>query len=72
MLEAFHPLQLGHTSGGPNQVDMLYTLEMLHREFQGLLDAQWSEECETTLNEGPGHQGRAAVIRYVGTQRSDT
>jgi len=66
------PLQLGHTSGGPKQIDMLCTLEMLHSDFQGLLDARWSEECETTLSEGPRHQGRATVTRYVGARRSDT
>ncbi|MDD2545612.1 MAG: methyltransferase domain-containing protein [Burkholderiaceae bacterium] len=68
ILEAFHPLQLGHTSGGPQQTDLLYTLEMLHEDFRGLLEADGAQECETTLHEGPGHQGRAWVTRYVGTR----
>ena len=72
VLEAFHPRQLGHTSGGPKQADMLYTLEMLHADFQGLLDVQSAEECATTLHEGPGHQGLAAVTRYVATRPSAT
>ncbi|UUC91651.1 bifunctional 2-polyprenyl-6-hydroxyphenol methylase/3-demethylubiquinol 3-O-methyltransferase UbiG [Comamonas sp. C11] len=68
ILEAFHPLQLGRTSGGPKQADMLYTLDMLHSDFQGMLDVQLAQECETTLHEGPGHQGLAAVTRYVATR----
>ena len=68
VLEAFHPQQLGRPSGGPKQVEMLYSLEMLHSDFRGVLDAQLAEECETMLDEGPGHHGAAMVTRYVGVR----
>lgn len=68
ILEAFHPLQLGKTSGGPKQADMLYTLDMLREDFEGLLEMELAKEGEITLNEGPGHQGLAAVTRYIGTR----
>lgn len=70
ILEAFHPLQLGHHSGGPKQTDMLYTLDMLRGDFNGLVEEAWAQECETTLHEGPGHQGSAAVTRYVASRNT--
>ena len=70
ILEAFHPLQLGHHSGGPKQTDMLYTLDMLREDFSGLVEEAWAQECETTLHEGPGHQGSAAVTRYIASRNT--
>lgn len=66
VLEAFHPSQLGRTSGGPKQLDLLYTLADLRADFNGLLTEALGQECETCLDEGPGHQGDARVTRYVG------
>lgn len=66
VLEAFHPNQLGRSSGGPQQADMLYSLETLRGDFAGLIQEEFSEECETLLNEGVGHQGQAYVTRMVG------
>lgn len=68
LLEAFHPNQLGLTSGGPKDVDLLYTLQALRDDAQGsgvrgreLLG--W--EGEIDLDEGPFHQGRAQVTRWI-------
>ena len=66
LLEGFHPLQLGCSSGGPKQVEWLYRLEDLRRDFQGVLAEVSSEESAITLDEGPGHQGPAWVTRYIG------
>jgi SAM-dependent methyltransferase len=66
ILEAFHPLQLQHASGGPKDVDMLYTPEQLTVEFAGLLQPALAWQGETTLSEGPGHQGLAHVTRWLG------
>jgi len=66
VLEAFHPAQLAHTSGGPKDPDMLYTPGMLASDFSGLLVPVLSWEGEITLSEGPGHQGLAHVTRWVG------
>jgi SAM-dependent methyltransferase len=57
LLEAFHPRQLGRASGGPKEMELLYTLDDLRSDFAGALD------------EGPGHQGLAAVTRYRGRAR---
>jgi SAM-dependent methyltransferase len=66
ILEAFHPQQLQHASGGPKDVDMLYTPEQLTAEFDGLLKPALAWQGETTLAEGPGHQGLAHVTRWLG------
>lgn len=65
VLEAFHPQQLAHTSGGPKDPSMLYTLDMLRQDFAGLQEVL-AYEGPTELNEGPGHQGLAHVTRWVG------
>lgn len=65
VLEAFHPDQLPLASGGPKDVAMLYTLEMLRGDFEGLHELL-AEETDTVLDEGPGHQGPAKVTRWVG------
>ena len=69
ILEAFHPSQLSRSSGGPKDIDMLVTLAVLRDDFSGLLDERLGLETETLLDEGPGHQGPAAVTRYVGQRR---
>lgn len=66
ILEAFHPAQLGHTSGGPKDPDMLYTPALLDTDFDGLLAPVLTWDGELSLSEGPGHQGLAHVTRWVG------
>lgn len=66
ILEAFHPAQLNHASGGPKDVDMLYTPEQLAADFEGLLTPVLAWHGEIQLMEGPGHQGLAHVTRWVG------
>ncbi len=66
ILEAFHPAQLAHGSGGPRDLDMLYTPILLDADFLGLLAPTLTWDGEITLAEGPGHQGLAHVTRWVG------
>lgn len=68
ILEAFNPLQIPYTSGGPKDISMLYTKQMMMSEFKDLSTIILSEE-ETALNEGPLHQGIAQVLRFVGRKR---
>jgi SAM-dependent methyltransferase len=64
ILEAFTPAQLHCCSGGPKQVELLYTAEMLRGDFA---DAEIVEliEAQVDLDEGRMHRGRAAVVRGV-------
>lgn len=66
ILEAFEPAQLGRNSGGPKDADMLYRLDDLRGDFDGSLDEVFGWSGEIVLDEGPGHQGPARVVRYVG------
>jgi len=66
IIEAFDRTQLGRSSGGPKDADMLYPLELLREDFAGLLHEAFAWAGETMLDEGPGHQGAALVVRYVG------
>ena len=64
ILEAFTPEQLRYASGGPKDADMLYTLYDLRTDFAGLHEhLAWAGEV--WLDEGPGHQGPAQVVRYL-------
>ena len=64
ILEGFNPKQLNNTSGGPKDASMLFDLETLKLDFP---KATFSiaEEIETILDEGPFHQGKAAVTRIL-------
>ena len=64
ILEAFSPAQLQHNSGGPKQVELLYTAEMLRQDFASA-DPLLLEEKETHISEGYMHSGSAAVVRAV-------
>jgi trans-aconitate methyltransferase len=64
IVEAFHPAQLQHSSGGPKDAAMLYTLDTLRQDFAGMQELL-AYEGLTTLSEGPGHQGLAHVTRWV-------
>jgi SAM-dependent methyltransferase len=67
ILEAFNPLQLNNSSGGPKDPAMLYTVAMLEEDFAGL-HFELLETLETTLAEGKYHEGKADVIRMVGVK----
>ncbi|WP_019039319.1 class I SAM-dependent methyltransferase [Psychroflexus tropicus] len=69
VLEAFHPNQLTqhYTSGGPKNQDMLYTLQMLEKDFQNMTKIQ-GEELEIQLDEGKYHEGKGFVTRLTGVK----
>lgn len=74
ILEAFHPDQIGRTSGGPKDPSMLYTLAMLRDDVARVSGATFDEilawDGETDLDEGPGHQGSARVVRFILQRRT--
>lgn len=69
VLEAFEPKQLHNTSGGPKEVELLYTIEMLKKDFEPL-EIHHIAYHETELHEGPFHEGKANVIRMIATKSS--
>lgn len=64
LLEAFNTRQINNNSGGPKKVELLYTEEMLRRDFESL-EIEQLESLETILEEGGFHKGKADVIRLI-------
>ncbi len=69
ILEAFHPLQLGMSSGGPKVENMLYTSDMICADLRQTTQVAMKEvfawQGQAQLLEGSGHQGPAHLTRYV-------
>jgi SAM-dependent methyltransferase len=63
-IEGYTPRQLEHDTGGPRQVENLYTLELLRSAFAAL-EIMHLAEHETDLSEGRYHLGRSAVVDLV-------
>ncbi|MBI5538843.1 MAG: class I SAM-dependent methyltransferase [Bacteroidia bacterium] len=64
ILEAFTPKQLNNTSGGPKEIQLLFSPEMLQKEFNGLNLVE-NKEHEIILDEGKLHKGKAIVVRFL-------
>lgn len=67
ILEAFSKEQLGNNSGGPGNINMLYSKEELQKDFFDFCELHISQ-TKTILNEGNFHKGEAALIRVTGTK----
>jgi 2-polyprenyl-3-methyl-5-hydroxy-6-metoxy-1,4-benzoquinol methylase len=70
ILEAFNHAQLKFSSGGPKQVELLYTQEILCRDFASAEVIELAE-TEADLAEGKMHSGRSAVVRAVFRKKDD-
>lgn len=68
IFEAFSKEQIDYTSGGPTNVEMLFSEEEIKTEFPGI-NFTFLETIEVNLNEGPFHQGKASVVRFIGTKK---
>lgn len=64
ILEAFTPAQLKFSSGGPKQVDLLYSAEILRQDFAAA-EILTLEETTVSLDEGRMHSGLGAVVHGV-------
>jgi 2-polyprenyl-3-methyl-5-hydroxy-6-metoxy-1,4-benzoquinol methylase len=64
ILEAFSKKQIIYNSGGPGNVDLLYSIEDLKDDFSALKILK-IEEKEIYLKEGNFHTGDAMVIRLT-------
>lgn len=65
ILEGYTPKQLEYGTGGPRNVEHLYTRAMLEQAFGDFQDLKIAEE-ERAMNEGAGHAGMSAVIHLTG------
>lgn len=67
LFEAFSKEQLKYSSGGPKDVEMLFSPEEIKEEFPGVVFEQLEKKV-IVLNEGKYHQGEGSVIRFLGTK----
>ncbi|SEQ97843.1 Methyltransferase domain-containing protein [Solimonas aquatica] len=70
ILEGFAREQLGRASGGPKDIDWLYSEAQLRAEFGAWLDFIELQTAVVELDEGPYHQGEAVVMRAVARRRA--
>jgi SAM-dependent methyltransferase len=61
IVQGYTPKQLSYGTGGPKQLENLYTRAMLESAFRDFLDVKIVEE-EREIHEGTSHGGMSAVI----------
>ena len=67
IIQGYTPKQLQYGTGGPKQLENLYTRAMLEQEFGDFRDLKIVEE-EREMREGASHAGMSAVIGLTGTK----
>lgn len=67
IMEAFSKEQINYNTGGPQQIDMLFSTNELMDDFKALQISKIEIAIET-LNEGEFHQGAASVIQLVASK----
>ena len=64
LIESFSKEQINNNTGGPKSLDMLYSLEDLSKDLQGL-EVLEKLKLEADLKEGSFHRGKACLSRIV-------
>lgn len=67
LLEGYTPRQLQFGTGGPKQLNQLYTADLLREKFAALEILELSE-YEAELEEGTRHRGSSALVDLVATK----
>lgn len=65
ILELFSKNQFGKSSGGPQDLAMLYSIDEIKNDFKEMRTILLKEES-VLLDEGEKHRGEASVIQFVG------
>ncbi|MDO8951488.1 MAG: class I SAM-dependent methyltransferase, partial [Draconibacterium sp.] len=65
ILEGFSKNQISYNSGGPRDIDMLFSKEEMQSDFASFSELSVTE-TNYILDEGLFHQGTASVIRVFG------
>ena len=68
ILQGYTPKQLEYGTGGPSEIERLYTRAMLEQAFGDFRDLKFVEE-ELEMHEGTAHGGMSAVIGLTGRKR---
>ncbi len=65
LMEGYTPKQREYKTGGPSEVENLYTRELLENSFSDFASVE-IEEYDKDIQEGPGHGGMSALMDLVG------
>jgi SAM-dependent methyltransferase len=65
LIQGYRPEQLEYKTGGPQQVERLYTRKLLEDAFGDFASLEIREH-DTAISEGSGHVGMSALIDLVG------
>ena len=65
LIEGYRPEQLKYKTGGPSEIERLYTRELLEAAF-GDFSSLDIREYDAIVEEGAGHAGMSALIDLVG------
>jgi SAM-dependent methyltransferase len=65
LIEGYRPEQLNYRTGGPSQVENLYTRALLKEAFGDFTTLEINEH-DSVVDEGGGHVGMSALIDLVG------
>ena len=64
LLEGYGPKQLEYKTGGPSELENLYTEELLREEFSGFSELA-TKSYDSVMSEGIRHVGMAALVDLV-------
>ena len=64
LLEGYGPKQLEYKTGGPSELENLYTEELLRAEFAGFSELA-VKAYDSMMSEGIRHVGMAALVDLV-------
>jgi SAM-dependent methyltransferase len=64
LMQGYRPKQLKYKTGGPSQVEQLYTRELLEKAFADCTSIEIAE-YDREVHEGAGHGGMSALIDLV-------
>ncbi|MDE2513083.1 MAG: methyltransferase domain-containing protein [Alphaproteobacteria bacterium] len=64
LIQGYRPEQIGYGTGGPKELDHLYTAAMLRAAFAGFAILHLAEHDEV-IREGSGHDGMSALVDLV-------
>ena len=65
LMEGYTPKQREYKTGGPSEVENLYTRKLLEESFADFASVD-IREYDSEIHEGPGHGGMSALIDLVG------
>jgi SAM-dependent methyltransferase len=65
LMEGYTPKQREYKTGGPSEVENLYTRALLEEAFSDFAKIEIAE-YDAEIHEGPGHGGMSALIDLVG------